>query len=172
MHDESHTAPFKERAIEEFKVFWVVAAFLALMFGAFTTYRRLILSEFGISYLHYGVALIEALVVAKVILIGQALGIGKRFERGPLIVAALVKAVLYGAFVAAFSVLEHWIEALVHGKDLASVWHEFAGLGKDEILARMLMVIVAFIPFFALWEVDVALGKGKLLALLLQRRPT
>jgi hypothetical protein len=170
MHDESHKAPLKERAIEEFKVFWIVAAFLALMFGAFTSYRRLILSEFGISYLHYGIGLIEALVVAKVILIGQALGVGKRFERGPLIVAALVKAVLYGAFVAAFAVLEHWIGALVHGKDLASVWQEFAGLGKDEILARMLMVIVAFIPFFAFWEADSALGKGKLLALLLQRR--
>jgi hypothetical protein len=170
MHGESRTAGLKEKAIEEFKMFWVVAAFLALMFCAFTAYRRLILTEFGISYLHYGAGLIEALLVAKVILIGQALGVGKRFEHRPLIVAALFKALLYGAFVAAFAVAEHWIEALVHGKDPASVWRGFVGLGKDEILARMLVVIVAFIPFFALWETRRALGEGKLLALLLQHR--
>jgi hypothetical protein len=170
IHGENKTVGLKEKAIEEFKVFWVVAAFLALMFGAFTTYRRLILTEFGISYVHYGAGLIEALIVAKVILIGQALGIGKRFEHGPLIVAAVFKALLYGALVAAFAVAEHWIEALVHGKDLASVWRGFVGLGKDEILARMLMVIVAFIPFFALWETNRVLGEGKLSALLSQDR--
>lgn len=170
MHGESRTAGLKEKAIEEFKVFWVVAAFLALMFGAFTTYRRLILTEYGIGYVHYGAGLIEALIVAKVILLGQAVGVGKRFERGPVIVAALFKALMYGALVAAFAVVEHWVEALVHGKDLASVWRGFVGLGKDEILARMLMVIVAFLPFFAFWETNRALGEGKLLALLLQRR--
>ena len=59
MHGENKTVGLKEKAIEEFKVFWVVAAFLALMFGAFTTYRRLILTEFGISYVHYGAGLIR-----------------------------------------------------------------------------------------------------------------
>jgi hypothetical protein len=114
--------------------------------------------------------LIEALIVAKVILIGQALGIGKRFEQRPIIVAALFKALLYGALVAAFAVVEHWVEGLVHGKDVASVGRGFVALGKDEILSRILMVIVAFIPFFALWETNRALGKGERLDLLLSRR--
>jgi hypothetical protein len=151
-------------------VFWVIAAFLGLMFCAFITYRRLILAEFGVSYVHYGAGLIEALIVAKVILIGQALGVGKRFERGPLIVAALFKAVAYGALVAVFGVLEHWIEGLAHGKNLESVWRGFVELGKDEILARMLAVIVAFIPFFAFWESNRVLGENKLFALLLRKQ--
>jgi hypothetical protein len=170
MHGESQPAGLKEKAVEEFKVFWVVAAFLALMFGAFMTYRRLILTEFGISYLHYGAGLIQALIIAKVILIGQALGVGSHAGRAPLIVAALIKAVLYGLLVAAFAALEHWVEGLAHGKDLAAVWHAFVGLGKDEILARMLVVIVAFIPFFALWEAGEAAGGHRLLGLLFRRR--
>ena len=170
MQSEKKAVGFREKAIEEFKVFWVVAAFLALMFGAFTVYRGLILTEFGISYIHYGAGLIEALIVAKVIVIGQALGLGKQFENGPLIVAALFKAVLYGAFVALFAVLEHLIHGLIHGKDLPAIWRAFIGLGKDEILARTLMVVVTFIPFFAFWETNRALGEGRLLALFFQKR--
>jgi hypothetical protein len=160
----------KEKAIEEFKVFWIVALFLAFVFGAFTWYRRLILTEVGVSYFHYGAAVVEALVIAKIILIGQALGLGKRFEDGPLIVAALFKAVLYGILVAIFAVLEHVIGGLIHGKNMAAVWQELLGLGKDEILARTLMVIVTFVPFFAFWEAGRVMGQGKLLAMFFQRR--
>jgi hypothetical protein len=162
---------FKEKAVKEFKVYWIITLYLAFVFCAFISYRRLILSEFDISYLHYGAGVIEALIIAKVILIGQAIGLGKRFEHGPLIVAALFKAALYGVFVAVFAVIEHLVEGLAHGKGLAGAWHELLGLGKDEILARTLMVFATFIPFFAFWEADRVLGEGKLFALFFQPRP-
>jgi hypothetical protein len=160
----------KEKAIEEFKVFWIVALFLAVVFCTFTLYRRLILREVGVSYFHYGAGVVQALIIAKIILIGQAFGLGKRFEDGPLIIAALFKAVLYGVLVAIFAVLEHLIDGLIHGKDAAMVWQELLGLGKDEILARTLMVIVTFVPFFAFWETGRVLGEGKLLAMFFRRR--
>jgi hypothetical protein len=72
--------------------------------------------------------------------------------------------------VPAFAAVEHWIERLAQGKDLAAMWHAFVGLGKDEILARMLVVIVAFIPFFALWEAGDAVGGHRLLGLLFTRQ--
>ena len=98
-----HTS-LKERAIEELKVFWLITLYLAVFLGAFTVYRRLILKEFGVAYLHYGFALIEALIIAKVILVGQALGLGRRFEGKPLIVSVIYKSVLFGLFVALFGV--------------------------------------------------------------------
>ena len=49
-------------------------------------------------------------------------------------------------------------------------WQSFVGIGKDEILARTLMVVVTFIPFFCFWETNRALGPGKLFALFFQRR--
>jgi hypothetical protein len=160
----------KEKAIHELKVYWIVTLFLAFVFCGFTLYRRLILTEFGISYPHYGASLVEALIIAKVILIGQAFGLGKRLENGPLIVAAVFKAVLYGLLVAAFAVLEHLIEGFLHGKDWANNVRGLLGLGKDEILARTVMVIVTFIPFFAFWETNRVLGEGRLYALFFQRR--
>jgi hypothetical protein len=50
------------------------------------------------------------------------------------------------------------------------VWQQLMGLGKDEILARVLVMIVAFIPFFAFWEANEAMGEGRLLKLLLLER--
>jgi hypothetical protein len=93
---EKRSSRLKEKAIEEFKMFWAIAIYLALMLVAFTSYRRLIPSESGISYLHYGTGVIEALILAKVILIGQALGLGKRFENAPLYVSVLFKAAVFG----------------------------------------------------------------------------
>ena len=65
-------AELKEKVIDELKVFWIITLYLALLFGSFMGYRRLILAEFGVPYLNYGFALIEALIIAKVIMIGDA----------------------------------------------------------------------------------------------------
>src|SRR3954465_13512997 len=140
------------------------------MYCVFITYRRLISTEFGVTPVHYAAALIEAALIAKVMLIGQIAGLGKRFESEPLIVTVPVKALLYGLLVALFGVLEHVIEGVVHGKGWAGIVHAFLSIGIYEILARTLMVIFTFIPFFALWELNRVLGEGKLYALFFKRR--
>ena len=160
----------KEKAAEELRIYWVVFAFLALMFGAFTIYRRLILSEVGISYAHYGAGLIKAAVIAKVILIGQALKLGRRFERHALIVVVLVKSALYGLLVAIFTVLERVIEGLARHESWPSIAHRLLSTGSTEILAQTLVMIVAFLPFFALWETGRVLGEGSLAELFLHRK--
>ncbi len=161
---------FKERAAEELRLYWVVFAYLALMFGAFTTYRRLLMADVGISYGHYGAAVVEAAVIAKVILIGQALSLGKRFERRPLIVSVLVKALAYGFLVALFDVVERVIEGLLHGGGWPAVEQRLLTYAPDEILARTVMIFVSFIPFFALWETARVLGPGKLSEMFLRGR--
>lgn len=170
MQSERSSSGLKEKAKEELRMFWAIAIYLALMFAAFFTYRRLILSESGVTYIHYGLGVIEALILAKVILIGQALRLGKRFENEPLIVSVLVKTLLFGAFVAVFSVIEHVIEGLVHHETGDVIAHHLFTAGRDEILAKTLMMIVAFIPFFAFSEVDRIMGEGKLFALFFRKR--
>jgi hypothetical protein len=168
----SHKAHhLKDKAAEEFRLYWVVFVFLALIFCAFVTYRRLVMKEAGISYEHWGAGLIKAAIIAKVILVGQAMRIGKGIESHPLIISVLVKAVLYGLLVGIFNVLERVIEGLAHGDSWPAIAHRVAINGPDEILADSLMVLVAFIPFFAFWETGRVLGEGKLAQLFLHRRP-
>ncbi len=155
----------KEKAIEEFRMFWVIAIYLAVMLAAFAWYRRFVLSAAGISYLHYWAAVIEALILAKVILIGQALRLGKRFEASPLILSVLFKSVVFGVFIAVFGVLEHLIDGFLRREPWDDIAHSLISAGRDEILARMLMVMVTLIPFFAFWETDRVMGDHKLIHL-------
>jgi len=170
---EGHTHPSaKERALEELKAYWIITLYLALFLGALTVYRRLILAEFGVTYLNYGFALIEALIIAKVILIGKAFGLGRRFDDAPLVVSTLYKSALFGVFVLLFGILEHVVEGLYHNKDWAAILHGLTELGMYELLARVLMLIIAFIPFFAFWEIGRVLGPRKLSALFFSGRGT
>ena len=155
----------REKALEELKAFWMVALYLAVFLGAFTWYRRLVLAEFGVTYYHYGIALIEALIIAKVILIGKAFGLGRRFEGSALMLSVIFKSVTSGLFVFLFGILEHVVEGLFHRKDWASIWHGLIAVGMDEILARTIVMMIAFIPFFAFCEIGRVLGPRRLWAL-------
>ena len=158
-------AQLKEKATEELKLYALLSAYLALFFGAFLAYRRLISRELGSSYFRYGSALIEALVIAKVILIGKAMGLGKPVHGRPLTLSVLRSSVVYGALVAAFAILEHVVEGLVHGKTLAGSLAAFTSEGVDEILGRTLIMFMAFLPLFAFWEVGRIVGGQKLFRL-------
>jgi hypothetical protein len=152
----------KQKIKKETQLFFLYTLFLTLCLCAFTTYRRLVLGEYAISYTHYGFSVIEALILAKVILIGQSLGIGKRFEDKPLIIPTLYKTFIFSFFVLIFSVLEHFIIGFIHGKDIAKIYQEFVTTGLREILARILIMFFAFVFFFAFLETAEVLGEKKL----------
>lgn len=67
--------------------------------------------------------MINAFIIAKVILIGEALHAGTRFEEKALIYSAIWKAFVFGLLVFAFHILEEMIKHLVDGKDLAGAFH-------------------------------------------------
>ena len=167
-----HTASssLQEKAREELRMFLVIAIYLSVMLAAFAWYRRFVLTEAGISSFHYGAAVIEALILAKVILIGQALGLGRRFEDSPLILSVLFKALIFGVFIAVFGALEHVIEGLVHHETWNQIAHRLLSAGRDEILARTVMAIVTLVPFFAFWETDRILGDHRLFALFFRKK--
>jgi hypothetical protein len=161
----------KGKVVHEVKELLVIFLYLALFFCAFTTYRKLVMKEMGISYFHYGFALIKALVLAKVILLGRCVRFANVFDDRPLIVPTLYKVILFSFFVLAFEVLEHVIGGLLHGKDVISAFQEMMSVGWDELLARTLVMLVAFIPLFAFTETARVLGNGKMRDLFVHKRP-
>jgi hypothetical protein len=159
----------KEKAAEELRLLLLIFAYLAAFFVAFLTYRRLVSREFGVNSFHYGYALLEALIIAKVILIGKALGLGQKTARRTLASAVLRSSVVYGALVAAFEVLEHVIDGLIHHKTLAESLQTLLDKGVWEVLGRTLVIFVAFIPFFAFWELGHLIGDKKLFDLFFRK---
>lgn len=47
---------------------------------------------------------------------------------------------------------------------------EILSVGRDELLARTLVVLVAFLPLFAFREIDRIMGEGRLYDLFLKKR--
>ena len=167
---ESRHADLKEKAKEEFRLLLLITVYLGTLFWAFLTYRRLISREFGVTSFHYGFAVIEAVVIAKVILIGKAMGLGKKETGRALAFAVLRSSFVYALLIAAFAVLEHVVEGLIHGKDLAQSLAQIGDHSIYEILARALVLFVALIPFFAIWKLDEELGERRLSQIFFRKR--
>jgi hypothetical protein len=167
--DSKPTPSLKQRVVEEFKVYWVITLYLWLFLGCFMVYRWLVMAESGVTYLHFGFALIEAMVIAKVILIGRMFAFTRRFDDAPLALAVAYKCALFGVLVALFTVIEHLVVGWFHHQGLFGGLREFAEVGAYEVGARTLMLTVAFVPFFAFWELGRVLGMGKLAAMFFAR---
>jgi len=163
-------ATLKHKAIEELKKFWLIALYLSVFFMAFTFYRRLVLAEFGVTYLHYGVALVQALVIGKVVLIGRALGLGKRFDRGPLIVSIIFTSIVFAVLVILFGLVEHIVEGLFPHKTWPEIRHSMLESGVDELMSRVLMLVVSFVPFFSLVEIAEEIGWDRMTAIFFSHR--
>lgn len=163
-HKHSH-GDLKVRAKEELRSFLILTLYLWVLFGSFIVYRRLVTAEASISYLHYGIALIEALIVAKVILIANLFGFTRRFEDRRLIVPVLYKTILFGVLVILFGVVEHLIEGWFRGEGLFGGLRALKQTGADELEARVLVLMVALVPLIAFSEISRALGPGKLSAM-------
>jgi hypothetical protein len=145
--------------------------YLMLVFAAFTQYRRFLLAEYSITYTNYWVGLIGALILGKVIMIGSIFRFGRWFEDKPLIVPTIYKAVIFSVFVLVFRVVEYAIKGLLHGDGLAAALVAFfAQKGMDEVLANLLVVLVALIPFFAVKELGRVLGRERIAALFFRNR--
>src|SRR5215467_6871710 len=155
---------FKQKIIHELKTVGWLSLYLALFFCALCTYSMLMLHELNVtnSYFRYGFAIVNALVIAKIILIGEYARLGRGHEDKPLIISVLWKAFLFGLLVTAFHILEESVKRLA--------FHERINMRLDEMLIRNLVVFSFLIPFFAFWELRRVLGEGKLFDLFFRRR--
>ncbi len=124
------TRALKEKLIRELREFFVIFLYLALFFCTFATYRRLVLREIGIDSFHYGFAILKALILAKVVLLGQHVRFAKIFNDRPLIVPAIYKVILFSLFAVAFDIVEHLVGSLIHDKGIPTAIHEIISVGK------------------------------------------
>ena len=160
--ENTQAVTLKQKAGHELVQLVAIFLYLAFFFCALVTYSMLLLKEFNVSYFTYGLALVNALVIAKVILIGEYAHLGKKHEAKPLLLAAIHKAFLFTLLVFAFHIVEELIRLLIHRENLATALHD---IRIDDLLGRSLVVFCTFIPLFAFRELQRVLGEEKFRAL-------
>ncbi len=161
---------WKQKIAIEMVGYWINVLYLSIFFEMFIMYRRLILVQYQINYGEYGIAIIKALVLAKVIMLGDMMRIARGFEARPLVYPTLFRSLAFTFWVLGFVILEHMIRGFLHGKGLTGGLDEFLRRDRYELLAQSMVVFFAFIPFFAVRELGRVLGRGKIYELFFRRR--
>ena len=165
----SSSVSLTDKVRDELVEYALNVTYLAIVFATFTIYRRLLLAAHDISYANYGVALIEALILGKVIMIGRVFRLGRGLEAKPLIYPTLYKTVVFTLLCLAFALAEYAIKGLVSGEGIAAGLAEFAARGYEDILANSMVLFVALVPFFAMKELGRAMGREQIAALFFRR---
>ncbi len=164
------TRTLRQRAADEMRRFLVMFLYLWILFGLFALHERIILRQHGISFSSQGFALINALVLAKVMLVAEDLNLGHWLHGRPLIYPILHESFVFAILFICFHIIEHLVVGLFRGEDVAASVPAIGGGGFAGLICVGLILFFALIPFFAFRDVSRELGPGLLNALLFGKR--
>jgi hypothetical protein len=150
------------RAMHEVKEFAILAVYLYITLGAVILMKTAVLHSQGIEFAFWGVPAIKAVVLAKFMLIGNALKIGERNSTRPLIWPTMHKAFGFLVLLIIMTTIEQAVVGLFHRQSIASSLGELVGPRLEETLAGFLIMLLVLIPFFAFRILSDALGEGRL----------
>ncbi|TXL76751.1 hypothetical protein FHP25_11200 [Vineibacter terrae] len=163
---EGHGRTLKARAIDEVRRFVILFIYLWILFGLFVLNERIVLQQRQIDFAAHGFAVINALVLAKVMLVAEDLNLGHWLDRRPLIYPILQDSLLFALLFIGFHVVEHVIIGLFKGEALKASVPYIGGGGWAGVLCVAVIFFFALMPYFALRNINRALGPGRLGALL------
>jgi len=146
-----------------------ISVYLFAVFSLFVVHRSLILSEHHMDYALHGFALINALALAKVMLIAQELHFGDWLDDAPLIYPTLLKSFAFTIVLACFKMAEDFAVGRFHGRSFQESLADFGGGTGKGILTLSALVCVMLIPFFGFNELRRVFGE-RLFALFFRPR--
>jgi alkylhydroperoxidase/carboxymuconolactone decarboxylase family protein YurZ len=161
----------KAKAAEEFRRFLILFFYLWLLFGVFVLNQGVVLREQGINFTMQGMAVINALVFAKVMMVFEMFDPGGWLRKRPLIYPIFYETLLLSVLILVVHILERLIEGLIHGKTAMESLPSIGGGGLAGLLSASVILFVALLPFFGLRNLGLAMGAGRLRAMLLGTRP-
>lgn len=156
---------------EEFRSFLVSFFYLYVLLGVFTLHQQIALREHDISFAPHGWALVNALVLSKVMIVAEKLKLGSRIVPHPLIYPIVIEALILAILFIAMHVLEHVVVGLLAGESAAASIPLIGGGGFFGLAAVALSMFVALIPFCGFRQVARAIGPERMFHLLFRPPP-
>jgi hypothetical protein len=162
MTETTVKAPLHQRAIREFKELVFITLYLYITLGAVILMKAAVLHGQGIEFAPWGVAIVKAVVLAKFMLLGEAVKIGGRTTTGPLIWPTLRKAFGLLVLLIIMTIIEEAVVGLFHHRSIAASLGELFGPRLEETLAGYLIMLLVLLPYCAFRVLGEALGEGRL----------
>jgi hypothetical protein len=160
----------KQRVFGGMREYLIISLYLFVVFSLFATYKSVVLAEHQIQLVPQGLALINALALAKVILVGQELHLADQLRDAPLIYPTLLKSFVFTVVLACFKILEEAAVAMYHGEPFGESFTAFAGGSWKGFFSLMELMFVVLIPFFGFTELRRLLGEGRLMGVFFRSR--
>lgn len=128
--------------------------------------KQLVLAEYSIAFHHFSLAIVGALILAKVVLLLEHAPLGSWVRSRPAWVVVLVRTILYSCGVALVLVLEKGFEGRhEHGGFGPAVSAVFRAVEGPHIWANTICISGALLGYNMLSVVRLHLGAKKLLQL-------
>ena len=143
--------------------------YLWILFGVFVLNQGIVLREHGFNFAMQGFAFINALVFAKVMMLFEIFDPGRWLRKRPLIYPILYETLLLTVLFLVAHVLEKTIEGLLRGKTIADSLPALGGGGLIGLLSITAILFIALVPFFGLRNLSLAMGEGRLWAVIFEQ---
>jgi hypothetical protein len=147
--------------------------FFIIGFNLIVLTTNLILANYGAQFASFLIATGSALIVAKALLVANAMPMIRHYDRAPLIRPILFKTFFYWVAVLIVRLLEHWIRYRLSGHYVFGgfVPHVIASFSWDRFIAVQLWILVLFLIYVTASELNHLFGEGELWHLLVTSRP-
>src|ERR1700683_1992430 len=162
----------KDKAADEFRRFLILFFYLWILFGVFVLNQGIVLREHGFNFAMQGFAFINALVFAKVMMLFEVFDPGRWLRARPLIYPILYETLLLTVLFLVAHVIEKTIEGMLRGKTFIDSVPAIGGGGLMGFLSMTAILFIALIPFFGLRNLSLALGEGRLWAVIFEQPST
>jgi len=158
-----------QKGLEEGKrLFWIFLYLWALL-GLFSIHKSLVLNENHLFW-HQGFAIINAWLLAKVMVTAEIFHVADNLKHKPLIYPIVFKSVVFAAILVSFHLLEEILVGWWHGKTIAESITTVGGGSFKGILDVGFMMFIVLMPFFAVREFGRVVGENELYELFFVRR--
>jgi uncharacterized protein (DUF1810 family) len=155
----------KTGAIDETRELFGIFIYLWVLLSLFSLHKALVLNEESLIY-HQGFALINALALAKVVLVAEFFHVGDKLKNRPLIYPILFKSAVFAVILMCFHIIEETLIGVFHGKTLSQSIPDIGGGTLQGILMVGIIMFVVLMPFFAFRELGRVIGTEQLRSLL------
>jgi hypothetical protein len=160
-----------DRVVEEVRRLFIIFIYLWAMFALFILDETVILRQRGIMFSpRAGFAAINAIALAKVMLVADDLNVLRWVPKRPMIYRIVIESACMAVLFIGFNVLEHLVVGYFEHKTVATSLPVLGGEGLLGMICVAIIMFFAIMPFIACRHISRELGPGRLKAMLFETK--
>ena len=118
--------------------FLLIAVYLFVVFGVLAIHEEVVAAKNHIEYHFYGFAIINALILGKVMLVAEDLHFANWFKNSPLVYPIVFKSVAFTILFLIFDIVEEVVVGAFKGKRIAESFPNIGGEVRVECFSCLL----------------------------------